>query len=666
MGKLKNNIERNRLDYLLTDIMPVEVSELFSFGKFYEYLLTKQSTLDEIIEEMREQKAIGLEVPFTGMWGNWATAPLKFGILKGIQAIREINLVQPLSALNMYFFIECYQKEILDIMEDNSCFSLRYHRKNSDLYYKQKRKRITHYFEKISKKIDRGILQQTGAYFKIHKFNSVSSFTSSRLWQQCNFKYRNFAKIDYKSCFDSIYTHAYKWCIERNTTDSKSAKNANTYIVIDRVLQNINGRSSNGLIIGPEFSRMIAEILLQHIDMEVNRYLTQSGLLVGRDYRVFRYVDDVYIFSNSQKDTDFIIRSIETISRTYLLQLNELKYVKSETPVVLSTWLGKTRVFSDRIADLFYRKHELHDIEGEKYLLKKGYISLDRMKDDFIYLINEYPKEQRYIVSFVLSTLLNNISAKKDGYTLFELNKCGRAYVLLDLAMYIYSFCPCFEHTQKVISMIVYMDDEVHFTQNEADHKKLVNLIRRYSFVFEKGNLNDICNWFIFFYDFKISLSSNTENVIESMLVAEDNPILWANYLIYSRYFNEYHTYICAKIENLIKYKIEQMGTIDVLLQKEFWYVLIFINCPYISVALKNNMEAVIQTLIKPVPANLSNKAMNLICEFLLQKTANLFYYWGYYHFSTSKQLTFRTYQRTLFRQYKNKRFVELYGSLDT
>ena len=31
----KNNIERNKIDYLLTDIMPVEISELFSYGKFY-------------------------------------------------------------------------------------------------------------------------------------------------------------------------------------------------------------------------------------------------------------------------------------------------------------------------------------------------------------------------------------------------------------------------------------------------------------------------------------------------------------------------------------------------------------------------------------------------------------------------------------------------------
>lgn len=153
MKRSKKNIERNKLDYLLTDIMPVEVSELFSFSKFYEYLLSKQSTLDDIVSKMRAMKAENSETPFAGgKWGNWATSPLKFNILKGTDSIRGLNLVQPLSAMNIYFFVECYQKELLDILSNNSCFSLRYHRKNSDLFYRRKSKKIVDYFEKHRKK----------------------------------------------------------------------------------------------------------------------------------------------------------------------------------------------------------------------------------------------------------------------------------------------------------------------------------------------------------------------------------------------------------------------------------------------------------------------------------------------------------------------------------
>lgn len=667
MSKLKNNIERNKLDYLLTDIMPVEVSELFSYAKFYEYLLSKQFNIDDIIAQMRALKAKNDETPFAGgQWGSWATAPLKFNILKGINSVRELNLVQPLSAMNIYFFVECYQKEILDILANNACFSLRYHRKNSDLFYRQKSKKILDYFEKTSKKIDRGVLQQTGAYFKIHKFNSVSSFTNSRLWQQCNFKYRYFAKVDYKSCFDSIYTHAYKWCITKDTVDSKDAANTNLNIVIDRVLQNINGRSSNGLVVGPEFSRMIAEILLQEIDVEVKCNLETQGLCSGADYRIFRYVDDIYIFAHTRAHTDLIIKTLETTAQKYLLKFNEFKYLKADTPVVLSSWLGKARMLSDRISSLFYRKQELHDMEEKKPLLKSGYISVDRIKDDFIYIVNEFPNEQRYIVSFMLSTLLNNISNKKDGYTLFEPDKCARAFVLLDLAMYIYSFCPCFEHTQKVISMIVYMDDELLFSKDELNHKKLINLIRRYSHIFEKGNLNDLCNWFVFFHDYKVSLLRCTEDILEKKLENEDNPILWANYLIYSRYHAEYYKQVLSWIEKLLRYKVDQIGRKEPLMHKEFWYVIVFINCPYISAATQKLLEDIVQPMTSVAGDNLANMLNKIIAEFLLQRKSNLFFCWGYYHFNTSKQLTFRTYQRTIFKQYKKKRSIELYGSLDT
>ena len=302
----------------------------------------------------------------------------------------------------------------------------------------------------------------------------------------------------------------------------------------------------------------------------------------------------------------------------------------------------------------------------KKPLLKSGYISVDRIKDDFIYLVNEFPKEQRYIVSFMLSTLLNNISNKKDGYALFEPDKCARAFVLLDLAMYIYSFCPCFEHTQKLISMIVYMDDELHFSKDELNHKKLINLIRRYSFVFEKGNMNDLCNWFVFFHDYSVSLLRNTEAILEKKLREEDNPILWANYLIYSRYHSDYHKEILIWVEELLQYKVNQIGSKDPLLQKEFWYVITFINCPYISGSVKTALEGIVRPMATAAETNLANKIKKIIAEFLLQNKSNLFFCWGYYHFNTSKQLTFRTYQRTLFKQYKNKRSIELYGSLDT
>ena len=95
----KNNIERNKLDYLLTDIMPVEISELFSYREFYDFLTEEKEELKIIKDELLKIKSKGKEKLFNGGW--WASTPLKYNILKGVSGTRELNLVQPISALNI-------------------------------------------------------------------------------------------------------------------------------------------------------------------------------------------------------------------------------------------------------------------------------------------------------------------------------------------------------------------------------------------------------------------------------------------------------------------------------------------------------------------------------------------------------------------------------------
>ena len=51
-----NGLERNKLDYILTDLLPVEVSELFSFSQLYAFLLEKdtQKVVDSLICETKQ------------------------------------------------------------------------------------------------------------------------------------------------------------------------------------------------------------------------------------------------------------------------------------------------------------------------------------------------------------------------------------------------------------------------------------------------------------------------------------------------------------------------------------------------------------------------------------------------------------------------------------
>ena len=59
-------------------------------------------------------------------------------------------------------------------------------------------------------------------------------------------------------------------------------------------MQRVNYNETNGIIVGPEISRIFAEIILQRIDVNVVNRLKQSPYLLtlGRDYEVRRYIDD--------------------------------------------------------------------------------------------------------------------------------------------------------------------------------------------------------------------------------------------------------------------------------------------------------------------------------------------------------------------------------------
>ena len=75
-----NNIERNQLDYILTDVLPVELSEQFSYYYFYEYLVEHTTEIDKIIELIKKKKNDN-HIVFSES-KNWVTAPLSYTIMK--------------------------------------------------------------------------------------------------------------------------------------------------------------------------------------------------------------------------------------------------------------------------------------------------------------------------------------------------------------------------------------------------------------------------------------------------------------------------------------------------------------------------------------------------------------------------------------------------------
>ena len=669
------NLERDPLDYILTDLLPVELSDRFSFFYLYEFLLRRENRKEllSIVESIKSNKDTASETSFKH---NWSTHPLKYKIMKGTGTYREMSLMQPFSALNIYLFIQCYQKEILRYFEKNHIFSIRYHRNNTELSYKSSSKKITKYFLKSSQELKKIVIQQAGNYFKIFPFTSINGFTDSQYWRLSNFKYKYFAKIDYKSCFDSIYSHVYSQIIEPHMIDSKKAHNSNLFIVIDRILQNINGRSSNGILVGPEFSRMVAEILLEHIDIQVYLYLEKKGLFHKNDYRIYRYVDDIFIFTKESSYLDTIIQAYTSNANQYRLSINELKLIKAETPCLVKDWLEKTRVLADSISHLFFqgKSKEYNSLpEEEKHILLKV-SSLNRLKDEITSLMKNFPAERKTIVSFLLSALLNNISKRKEGYKLFNEKKAVKhATSLLDLTLFIYAFFPSFDQSEKVISIFTYIDQEIDFCEiNKSDKgnkkNKITRLLDRYMFIFQQGNMHDICDWFPFFFDKKLTFTTQCEKSFIEKAEELNDPIILANLLLYCQYNDTLKDLWLNKIEEIIQKNLLHIGK-DIVEFEQFWFVIVFFNCPFLHDSCRKLLLEIIEKLktANSKTENLPNSRIHLLLyRFFLENINNS--QSGFFDWSKIKKfgerIIYRTYKRTIFKRYK-KRAYGLYVSIN-
>ncbi len=645
------------MDYILTDIMPVELSELFSYYPFYNYLIDNHTKVDQLLDTIIHLK----NNPNSGTLfktNKWASMPLKFSITKSSDSLRELNLSQPFAALEIFLFVSAFEKELLNSLDNTSMFSIRYHVKNNELYYKQKEKNIIHYFQDLSNDLDKEILQQSGMYFDIKPYRSIIDFTNSDIWFDLNLKYKYFAKLDYKSCFDSIYTHTYVWLVTKDVNDSITFENGNLYTTIDRIMQNINARTSNGIIVGPEFSRMIAEILLQGIDSIVYNTLLNEGFVLGKHYSVCRYVDDLFIFTDSEQLLDKIIKCYDVNSQKYKLQLNELKIKRQKLPFVLNPWLQQVSNYATELCNaIFYSKEERersgdapHGFKASMLFRKKSIL-----KRNFSDLLCSYESNRKTLVSYVLGTLLNKVSSPCGRYRLFRENVSnGTIFELLDYVFFIFAHFPSFENAQRLISIISYINDEVDF--KKAKNIVLQQIINRYSYIFKSSNINDLINILLLCAECKIEIPYQYEQEILQKVRFEDNPIVWGSYLIYTQYDSTYFSETLGEIEELIKVKMESIiKKKNILTYREIWWLLIFNKCPHISPTIQNTFNNIINDDIKGPSAaspNPCDDSVELVANFLLNNPKQ-FFEWDITQKGILRQITYRTYQRTVFKNYK-------------
>jgi Reverse transcriptase (RNA-dependent DNA polymerase) len=154
-------------------------------------------------------------------------------------------------------------------------------------------------------------------------------------------------QIDVSKCFDSIYTHSLPWAVlGKDQTKFSLKKSLSTFGGrFDALMQGLNNRETNGIVIGPEFSRVFAEIILQSVDDELIKQLANGANLKHKvDYEIFRYVDDFFVFYNEESTKQKIFETLQEILKGKKLSINTAKIKHYQKPIITEITVAKERI----------------------------------------------------------------------------------------------------------------------------------------------------------------------------------------------------------------------------------------------------------------------------------------------------------------------------------
>lgn len=190
-------------------------------------------------------------------------------------------------------------------------------------------------------------------FFSYKRYTNIYKFYEDYRYQRAEKKFAHLLKMDVQKCFDSIYTHSIAWAISggvdiyKDTFGGKFDGSVGAFW--DKMMQEMNYNETNGIVIGPECSRIFAEVIMQHIDHMVEQQMLVKGYRNKVDYECYRYVDDYFFFYND----DTIRTEAELLFQSYLkefkLSLSQEKNKVIDRPFV--TDITRAKIALDDLLD---------------------------------------------------------------------------------------------------------------------------------------------------------------------------------------------------------------------------------------------------------------------------------------------------------------------------
>ena len=239
-----------------------------------------------------------------------------------------MSIIHPYNQWQVVEFYDQYKYSILYLC-NQSKYSLRKPHKIAQYFYYRDRlhsKLSGHESDKVELFFNE--YENLKTFFSYEKYSNIYKFYEDYRYQRAEKKFKHLVKFDLQSCFDSIYTHTISWATAGGPDKVKVLPAYHGSWVgdaFDNLMQSVNARETNGIVIGPEFSRIFAEIILQYIDHRVEQELLEQSLCQKSNYECYRYVDDYFLFYNDENDRKTFMESLIKWLKEFKLQISPSK-----------------------------------------------------------------------------------------------------------------------------------------------------------------------------------------------------------------------------------------------------------------------------------------------------------------------------------------------------
>jgi hypothetical protein len=366
MKRKKTELKYKKERVIFSDVLPYETPLIFSNRYFYRFLIKHKIKIEndklywdinmsdgefesfKLLFGISENKSKGkvniehgkVKIPFT------------YRIAHKQDKFRELAIIHPLNQVQVVEFYEKYKNLILHYCNQSN-FSIRRPDKVACYFYYKDRL----HEQLLGKKVDSkeeylNEYENLKSYFSYQDYSNVYKFYEDYRYQRAEKKFNKLLKFDIQDCFNSIYTHSIVWATlggkeqAKYSITNKLSSRDSFGDKFDDLMQKMNYNETNGILIGPEFSRIFAEIILQKVDKDVENYMISLGKYRNTDYECYRYVDDYFLFYNEEKTKNTIYERFSLALKEYKMTISDAKTQLYEKPFITDVTMAKQKVDS--------------------------------------------------------------------------------------------------------------------------------------------------------------------------------------------------------------------------------------------------------------------------------------------------------------------------------